>query len=182
LFRATGRVIHEHALAPSQIGIEFMGRMDEFWRSAIADIAREEGVASFVRLHPPRPRREALEFLAEATMLVSLPQDSDMAIPGKIFEYLQVDAWVLALTTPESATGRLLEGTAAHVVAPDDLEGMTSVIGERYRQFTRGTAPTRVAANGRFSRREQALRLLDAIDECTGRRAADLAEASKPWS
>jgi glycosyltransferase involved in cell wall biosynthesis len=179
LFRATGRVIHELALGPSQIGIEFMGQMDEFWRGAVAEIAREEGVAPFLSLHSPRPRREALEFLAEATLLVSLPQDSDMAIPGKIFEYLQFDAWVLALTTPESATGRLLEGTAAHVVAPDDLDGMASVIGERYRQFTRGTSPTRVATNGRFSRREQARRLLDAIDACTRRRHVGLTEASE---
>jgi hypothetical protein len=172
LFRAVSRVIRAYSLDPSQIGIEFMGTTDEYWRGAVGEIAREEGVAAYFRLHPSRPRREALQFLAEATMLVSLPQDSDMAIPGKIFEYLQCDAWLLALVTAESATGRLLEGTAAHVVNPDDGEGIAAVIGERYEEFSRGVLPTRIASNGRFSRREQAGRLLDAIDECTRRHAA----------
>jgi hypothetical protein len=57
------------------------------------------------------PRKEALEFLAGATMLLSLPAGQRLCVPAKIFEYVRFEAWMLVLATPESATGRLLAGT-----------------------------------------------------------------------
>ena len=99
-------------------------------------------------------------------MLVSLPQDSDMAIPSKIFEYMRYDAWVLALADRDSATERLLRGSAADVVPPRDLEGLAAVLRKRYLQYSRGERPTRLATDPRYSRREQARRLFDAIEAC----------------
>jgi glycosyltransferase involved in cell wall biosynthesis len=167
LFRAAARTIGELALEPADFGIEFIGRVDRFGSAFVSDIAREEGVERFVTLGPPRPRRAALEFLAGATMLVSLPQDSKMAIPAKIFEYLRFDAWVLALATHDSATGMLLRGSGADVVVPDDVDGLVRVLRERVLQYRNGIRPTRIARDGRFSRRAQAERLLDAIAACT---------------
>ena len=99
-------------------------------------------------------------------MLLSLPQDSDMAIPSKIFEYMQYDAWILALAERDSATERLLRGSNADVVASQDLEGLTTVLRKRYLQYACGERPTRLATDPRYSRREQARRLFDAIEKC----------------
>jgi hypothetical protein len=109
-----------------------------------------------------------MEFLAHATMLVSLPLGDNLTIPAKIFEYLRFDAWVLALAEPTSATGLLLELTAADVVAPNDLDGIVAVLRKRYREHAAGVRATRVAAEGRFSRRAQAEVLLDAMARCAG--------------
>jgi hypothetical protein len=169
LFRAAARMIGELGLEPDEFGIEFIGAVHRYGSTSVSDIARSEGVERFVTLEPQRPRKAALEFLARATMLVSLPQDGDMQLPGKIFEYLRFDAWVLALATRDSATGVLLRGTAADVIAPDDFEGLVEILRERFLQYRNGIRPRRIARDGRFSRRAQAQRLLDAIAACTRR-------------
>jgi glycosyltransferase involved in cell wall biosynthesis len=166
LFRAAARLISELALEPSDFGIEFVGHVERYGSTLVSDIACEEGVERFVTLEPPRPRKAALEFLARATMLVSLPQDGDM-LPAKIFEYLRFDAWVLALATHDSATGMLLRGSGADVVAADDIDGIVGVLRDRFSQYRGGIRPRRIARDGHFSRRAQAERLLDAIEACT---------------
>jgi hypothetical protein len=98
-------------------------------------------------------------------MLLSLPQDSTMAIPAKIFEYLQFDAWLLILSDLNSATARLLRNTDADTVDPDDVDGLIRAIETRYQQFVAGERPRAINADGRFSRRVQAERLLGAIEE-----------------
>jgi glycosyltransferase involved in cell wall biosynthesis len=166
LFRAAARVVRELALRPSDFRIEFMRDVESFDGVPTQAIAGEEGLDGFVRLRPPGPRREASQFLAEGSMLLSLSQDSDTAIPSKIFEYMQYDAWVLALADRGSATECLLRGSKADVVAPQDLEGLAAVLRKRYLQYAGGERPRRLATDPRYSRREQARRLFDAIEAC----------------
>ena len=95
LFRAAAQVVRELALAPDDFSIRFIGDVGNFSGVPIGEMAREAGIADFVQHGPPRPRHEAMRFLADAAMLVSLPQDSDMAIPAKLFEYVRFNAWLL---------------------------------------------------------------------------------------
>ncbi len=166
LFKAAARVIQELRLSSEQFGIEFIGNGDSYGGVPVATLARGEGIGEYVRTGPYRPRTEALEFLAGATMLLSLPQDSDMAIPSKIFEYMRFEAWLLALAEPASATAQLLEGTEADVVASADLDGLARVLRARYLQFAAGIRPTPLARDPRFSREGQARLLFDAVARC----------------
>ena len=170
LFRAAARVVREFGLGPSRFGIDFIGNAASYGGVAVDELARQEGLEGFVTVGPPRPRREAMHFLADATVLVSLPQDSDMAIPSKIFEYMPFNAWLLALADRGSATELLLRDTDADVVAPDDVDGVARALRERYRQHAAGVRPTALAAIRRFSRRAQAELLLDALEECIRQR------------
>jgi hypothetical protein len=97
-------------------------------------------------------------------VLVSLPQDSHMAIPSKVFEYMRYEAWLLALAEPASATAALLRDTAADVVRPGDMDALADVLRRRYLDFREGRRPARIASDPRFSRRAQAERLFAAID------------------
>src|SRR5262249_13645677 len=110
-------------------------------------------------------RREAAEFLARASMLLNLPQDSHQAIPSKVFEYMRFPAWLLALEEPGSATDLILRGTAADVALPGDVDRIAGILRTRYRQHREGHVPRPLAAEGRLSRRAQARLLFDAIDE-----------------
>ncbi len=167
LFRGAARAVSDLQLTPEQFAISLLGGVEQYAGEPVREIAREEGVDAFVSLLPRRPRRQALEFLAGAAMLVSLPQDSDMAIPGKIFEYAQFNAWLLALARRGSATELVLRGSGADVIDPEDVEGLAAIFKKRYQQFRDGVRPTAIGADGRFSRRTQAQRLLDAIHRCT---------------
>jgi hypothetical protein len=163
LFRAAAQVIAERRLSPDEFGIALIGNVDDYGGIPIARMAVEEGIGDFVQAGPPRPRREALEFLSQATMLLSLPQDSPWAIPSKIFEYMQFDAWLLVMAEPAAPAAMLLRGTTADVVAPSDVSALADVLRRRITGYARGERPVRLANETRFSRRHQADRLMNAI-------------------
>lgn len=128
LFRATARVIARLGITPERRGLDFIGNVENYDGVPVSQIAREEGIAQFVTVGPSRPRPAMLDFLMHATMLVSLPQDSDLTIPSKIFEYMQFDACLLALAKHGSATELLLRDSGADVVAPLDVDAMAALI------------------------------------------------------
>ncbi len=163
LFRAASHVVRSLALTPHEFGIELIGNVDSYGGVPVDVIAREEGIASFVQTGPPRVRRDAFDFLARATMLVSLPQDSVSAIPSKVFEYMRFPAWLLILAGRDSATGQLLRSTNADVVDPHDVDAIASAIARRVEEYQAGARPTPVSQDTRFSRRHQAATLWRAL-------------------
>ncbi len=168
LFQAAARVIRELGVQPADFGIELIGNADNYGGVPVSTIAREEGIAAYVLTGPARPRQEAMEFLAGATMLVSLPQDSHLAIPSKIYEYLRFDAWVLALAEPGSATAEALAQSSVDVVAPTDVEGMARVLRDRLQAFRAGGRPGRPTGVEHLSRRAQAAPLFQLLSDRLG--------------
>jgi hypothetical protein len=168
VFRASARVIKDLGLTRAQFGIVLVGDVSQLAGVPILQMAEEEGVAEYVDIHPRLPRAQAMQFLASAAMLLNLPQDSELAIPAKLYEYVRFDAWLLILAREESATAEVLQGTDADVVDPSDLPGMTAVIRRRYEQYATGERPVAVGRDGRFDRRVQADYLLDRIAEIAG--------------
>ena len=164
IFRAVATVVRQLNLTPDDLTLAFMGS-DAFGGASLRDMAAAENISSFLDVLPSGPRKDALQFLAGATMLVSLPQDSNMAIPAKVFEYMQYRAWLLALAAPESATAMLLRESPADVVDRNDIESLTRVIRTRIEDYRNGALPPRLADDPRFSRQRQAEILLDAIDD-----------------
>jgi hypothetical protein len=168
LFRAAATVIRELSLTPDEISIELMGHVHTHDGVSTEAIAAAEGLDGFLRIHPPRSHADMLRFLAGSAMVVSLPQDSEMAVPSKIFDYMQVPSRILALAREVSATGQLLRNSEALVVAPDDLHGVAQAIRDEFQKFRQGLRPARLGADARFSRREQAARLFHRLEMITG--------------
>jgi glycosyltransferase involved in cell wall biosynthesis len=164
LFRAAARVARETGATPEQFGVEFLG--DEACEGVpLTTIANEEGLGPHFRSLPFRPRREAMSFLARASVLVSLPLNTTMTLPAKLFEYIRFDAWLLALAEPGSATAELLRDTGADVVSPRDVDGIARALRARYDAFRRGERPVSINKNGQFDRSTQATHLYNALDE-----------------
>lgn len=171
LFRAAAKLIAERALTPHQFGLEFVGHVDRFSDVPTMQIAEEEGIADFVRVGGFLTRAETMAFLGGATMLLSLPQDSESAIPAKIYEYVRFPAWLLVLADANSATARVLQGTQADVLAPQDVKGIVDTLRRRFDQFTRGERPSPTDPDGRFARVVQTDKLASLIDTLTHRKA-----------
>jgi hypothetical protein len=148
--------------------LEFIGSLEAVGGFPIREVAQQEGIDSYVHTGPARPYAQAMEFMASATMLLSMSGSNATAIPAKTFECVRFDAWVLALSAPGSATELLLRGTGADVVSPKDADRIAQVIREHYLQYTDGVVPVRIGGDGsvndRFSRRSQANILFDAIE------------------
>lgn len=164
LFEAAARLVRERALTPDDFALSFMGEIEAAGAYPIVQVARDLGIADHVELVPPGSHRAALEYQARATMLLTMSGTNMAAIPAKTFEAGRFPSWLLALSAPGSATALLLEGTEADVAAPDDVEGILAILRRRYDEFASGVRPTPVGAHPRFSRREQARILFDAIE------------------
>jgi hypothetical protein len=163
LFRAAARVVKETGARPEEFGVEFVGD-DACDGIPLTRLAGEEGLVAHFRSFPFRPRSEALEFVAGASMLVSLPLRTTMTLPAKLFEYMRYDAWILALAEPGSATAELLRDTGADVVSPDDTDAIAAVISRRFAEFRAGARPVAINRDGRFDRSTQAAHFYEAVD------------------
>lgn len=168
LFQAAARTIRTLGLAPEEFGIELMGDVAALDGVPLRAMAEASGIAPFVQLHPAGPRAAAQSFLAGAALLLLLHQDSTYAIPAKLFEYLRHEAWVLALADRESAVERLLRGSSADVVAPEDVDGIAAVLERRMLAHRSGERPAAIVHEGAYGRRAQAERLLAEIERITG--------------
>jgi hypothetical protein len=164
LFRAAARVIRETGATPEQFSVEFMGD-DACNGVPLTVIAQEQGLVEHFHAHGFRPRREALEFLAQAAVLVSLPLRTTMTLPAKLFEYTRFEAWLLALAEKGSATEALLRGTGADVLEPDDEDGIARVLRARYEAFRAGRRPVALNHDGRFDRATQSGRMFTLLEE-----------------
>lgn len=165
LFQAAAAVIRKLSLTPDDLTLEFIGDLEAVGGFPIEDVARAEGISAYVRTGPSRPHSEAIAFMADATMLVTMSGTNMAAIPAKTFECVRFPAWILALSVPESATELLLRGTEADVVAPADATRIEAIIEKRYREHVVGLRPEPVGRDPRFSRGYQAALLFDAIEE-----------------
>ena len=174
--RAAARVVKALGLTPDDFGIAVLGQVAG---APLREVAADCGIADYLTLEAPRPRREALEFLAGAAMLLNLPQSAAQCIPSKLFEYVQFSAWLLALEPEGTATELLLRDSAADIVAPDDEEAIAATIRHRYEEYSRGIRPTPIGADGRFHRRHQAARLLDELEARVRRLQGDAAPESR---
>ena len=142
-----------------------MGDVHSYNGTSLDELACQAGLAGFVRSYSRASRNDALEFLAKAAMLVVLPQDSLMAIPAKVFEYMQFDNAMLVLASPDSATAQLLQGTEAEVVAPLDSSAIADAIRRRYAESRNGVRPQRLAHHRHLARAAQASRMFDFLEE-----------------
>jgi glycosyltransferase involved in cell wall biosynthesis len=174
-FRGAATMVRQLELTPDQFQVLFIGDVQRYGGLLVMSMAEEEGLGGYVTLRPSVPRSELLEQLASAAMLLSLPQDSRYAIPSKVFEYMQFEAWVLALAKSDSPTAMALDGTEADVVDPDQPDAIADALRRRYLQFAGGERPSRPDPQRKLSRKRQAMILLDAMEtvlSATAKRSA----------
>ncbi len=163
LFLAIARAVQDLRLTPRDLGVEFMGD-GTYQGRPITEIAARAGIDAFFVAHGTQPRVRAQEFLARASVLVSLPQHVGVALPAKIFEYVRYNAWLLVLTESGTASARALTGSSADVVDPEDVAGIADVIRRHYQEFCAGVRPRAINADGRFDRSVQAARFYDRLE------------------
>lgn len=75
----------------------------------LLNLARQNGVESFIELCPSIPYREALQEMLRADgLLVLQASNCNAQIPAKIYEYLRAGRPIIALTDPEGDTAGVL--------------------------------------------------------------------------
>jgi glycosyltransferase involved in cell wall biosynthesis len=155
LLRAVRRLVERRELKSEDLVVHFIG-VEDSQREPLLQMAAQEGLESFFICETRRPRYEAMALLDRSSVLVLLPQVHIHSIPAKLFEYVQRPVWVLVLSEPGTAVAELLEGTAAEVVPPTDVDAIAEGLGRHFDEFRAGRKPIPLNADGRFSRERQA--------------------------
>jgi glycosyltransferase involved in cell wall biosynthesis len=119
---------------------------------------------SILRFVPYAPRAEALRYVREAdACLVLLGEEPGMSqfIPGKLFDYIGLDAPILAVV-PQGEVSSLLEQLEWGVVVDPTTEGVVDglerLLAGRYRTG-------RADREGVYERRKLAIKLASVLDE-----------------
>ncbi len=158
------RLIDAHALTPEQAQFEMMGHVQFFEGTPVMDIAKRHGVENFVRLHPPRPRADALALTRSATVLFTFGIHMFTEVPAKLFEYADYPAMFIVEAPAESAVGLLVKDTPARLMPPGDVDGIHRALEDALATHRAGGTFTPTNADGRFSRSTQLDRLMQALD------------------
>lgn len=160
VFRAVRRAMDELGLQDEDVRIAFAGDAT-YDEQPLAHIATECGVgASFV--HVGRLSASQTEdFLARAHVLVSLPQDSPLCLPAKLFEYTEFSAWVLVFADSGTASEVVFRHTDAGIAPERDIAGAATILADWIRRHRSGERPKALNFDGRFSRSAQAALLLE---------------------
>lgn len=119
------------------------------------------------------PHREAVALMHSADVLFMTNGDGvrqQLAVPGKLYEYLATGRPVIALTDPDGDAGRLLRLVGGGVAVPTDdpgalLEAITAVCRDRALQ----APPRNLDALSAYSRPNLAGRLASLLDAATSR-------------
>ncbi len=173
-FRGVRRAVEMLGVSTGELRVHFLGNT-AYADRPLSEIAAEEGIAGFVSAESFLPRAEAIRAQEQSAMLLLLQQNQEECIPGKLFEYVQLSSWILALSAPGTAVDLVLRNTDADVVAPNDTESIAAIIAQRYRTFQSGGRPTPVNASGRFDRDAQAQLFFNALSSLVAQRHAPAA-------
>ncbi|MHB1329260.1 MAG: glycosyltransferase family protein [Gemmatimonadales bacterium] len=168
LFRAVAELVRQVGASPTDLQVRLLGNVESYGGVALPVIAAQEGIGDYVVVQPPASRASVLEQYAEAAVLVSLPQDTPLSIPSKVFEYMRQPCWILAQATPSSATAELLAGTSAFVLPAENVAATTDCLMRCYREFRAGHRPAPIALEW-ASRAEEGRRVFDALDALVSR-------------
>ena len=156
LFESIADFMRVRGLRPENVRLELIGAVDTFDGVPVRTLAQRAGLEAVVQTRPKMSRDELRPLLMSSHVLVSLPQDSEWAIPSKVFEYMPFRSHLLLYGEEGSPIAHLLRGTDIPVVSKRDVGLVADMLGTWYDQFIAGETTSRRRMDKRFSRDTQA--------------------------
>jgi glycosyltransferase involved in cell wall biosynthesis len=115
--RAVDTVVALHPQIEGHLVVRFIGSFDEASAAAIAPYASR----AWLEIVKPVPHADSLRAQADADLLLLIPGEESMSMPGKIYEYLSTGRPLLCLASDDSDAATLLRDLkAGSIVSPDD--------------------------------------------------------------
>jgi len=144
--------------------LAFLGTTEDDFRSELAKLAREAGVAHRVHFVPSVPLEEMLGHTREADLGVSLFESTcenyRLTIPNKLFEYVAAGVPVVGSNQPE-VEQLILEHGLGWTVDPASASAVAAALRRGLAQSTDPTLRERIrAADARFGWDDEAQLLL----------------------
>ncbi len=114
LLQVLSQMKKDNFLSSDNFCLEFVGRVDT--DSLSEKILTDLDIADIVTITPPVSHTEAIRLIKSADVLLIVQPDTDLQIPGKLFEYMAARKTVFALACP-GATAELIEQEGIGLIA-----------------------------------------------------------------
>jgi hypothetical protein len=142
----------------------------------------EHGIEDIVILEPPVTYKRALaEMLSVDGLLLFQGQDSNPAVPAKLYEYIRARRPIFALVDDRGDTAMVLREARVGTLVPlDSSQRIATGLLEFLEQIRNGTAPiARTEEIERHSRNNRALELARVLDEVLSSQGDGKGEANQ---
>jgi glycosyltransferase involved in cell wall biosynthesis len=162
------RLVHRRPELRDGLRVEFVGWLSRANQEVAVRGDRADGLAGIVSYRGFRPRDEAIAAVAAADaclLIVGNDPGKEVALPGKLFEYLGLDRQVLAVVPPGDVEQTLRELDWGVVVRPE-----ADAIAHGIEQLVSGSRRGGSAdPEGRFDRVALSAQLASLLDRLAGR-------------
>lgn len=168
LWQALGDLVKENAMFRSQLVIRLLGPVD----LTVGQQLEQNGLTSFVQQHAYVPHQQIVAEQQRAAVLLLLLNHTPNArgiLTGKIFEYLASGRPVLAIGPEDGDVARLLEQSGSGIICGfTDRQKIRQALLQLWQRHGTNPAAAVTAAVQQYSRRNQARRVAELLDELTG--------------
>ncbi|MBC2696057.1 MAG: glycosyltransferase family 4 protein [Desulfobacteraceae bacterium] len=117
-------LISSNKINKDQIHVKFIGNCKYLYGKSIERMVYELDMGDVVTFVDQISRYEAMTEMAKSHVLLLLAPDQPLQIPGKLYEYIGLNASILAVCGPGATANILNKYPKAVVVPPDDIETM----------------------------------------------------------
>ncbi len=118
LIEAIRRLRDAGQISHADLRLRLVGTIDPAFGAG--GFVATHGLGDLVSVEPPVARDTSLQLMDDADVLLLIQPDTQLQVPGKLFEYLQFRKPVLALASPTGATADIVTHYGLGDVAPDD--------------------------------------------------------------
>ncbi|MDH7596430.1 MAG: glycosyltransferase [Methanothrix sp.] len=166
LFRAVGELAAEKKLSPDNLHITFAGHKS----ADLSDMAKAYGINDYFTYAGFLPREEALllQYNADACLFLEYNNPSVKGVlTGKLFEYLYIANYILAIGVAEnSEAGALIKKTNSGVCLGNDINKIKNYILNivENKNYNSIAIKKNFSVIKQFERKRQAMKLLELLE------------------
>jgi glycosyltransferase involved in cell wall biosynthesis len=168
LLEALGNLLREKVIDPSTIQVRLIGDVRHAEGDVVEELIRRNSLNGCVHISDPVPYQEALREVQQADILLLFAPRQHFSIPGKAFEYLAAQKYILCFGT-DGATADLVQTTGAGLtVNPYDVAAIAEAIASMHAVWMLNGNLGRETNTQPFQRRELTRRLASLLDRYCG--------------
>jgi glycosyltransferase involved in cell wall biosynthesis len=168
LFRGVEMLINKNKSIENKLIISFYGVGDPNTIEKFRKLIRKAKLNKVIKFYSSVLHLEMLQKLTESDVLLLLQGAScDFQIPAKTYEYFRIGKPILALTTENGETGRLIIENNAGIVAPmDNPSKVAEAIEDIVKNIKKGISLPVISKDRvtKFSRKKQSKKLVQILD------------------
>ncbi len=167
LLESVARLIREGAIPREDVEVTFLGKI-ALENVRLDRVITDLNLSGVVKLESPIPHADCLRRMAEASVLLIVQPETDLQVPGKLFEYMFLRRPVLALAHPGATADLVERHRLGRVADPESPEEIAEAVKDLYKDTKDGPGGFAVDSEvmERFDVRRTVKDLAAVLDSC----------------